>query len=215
MQVSITYETAKHGHPDEFRQILEQLAKSKSREKGSLPEDLNWFYNWTVEFRSTTLNGLLTGSATADTRFLEERTYCTLVASKGRWFGCSSRIAAPAEVLASMDQTKTEVTAAVKAAMAKLMPPATGLKLLASRMDDDLLVFPLYPATGNRAVDRTLDQTVDVITQACKAHGATIKNVNYRNGSVRVRLTEKMDPDIIFQIGEDLRKGLYAPRVPR
>src|SRR5487761_2427926 len=46
MQITITYETAKHRHPDQYREVLLQLANSKSREKGTLPEDLQWSYNW-------------------------------------------------------------------------------------------------------------------------------------------------------------------------
>ena len=62
MRLDISYEAAKERHPEQVAEVIETLRKSKSKQKGSAPEDLKWYYNYCKQVQAVSLMDVLAGA---------------------------------------------------------------------------------------------------------------------------------------------------------
>lgn len=95
VKLEISYHQALERHPQAVTEIILQLAKSRSKERGTTPENLTWLYEWCVEYNVV---------GVPETKSLEDRTYCSLSARKGRWvgYGTMTLQPVPTEVMTYM-----------------------------------------------------------------------------------------------------------------
>lgn len=112
MYLEIPYETALACHPKLVQVVMDKLARGKSKERGSAPESLKWGYTWSLSVKSITLSELLKGVQPTETRTLDERIHCGLIASKGRWretafYMGTGMHPVPPEVMATMEHSLT------------------------------------------------------------------------------------------------------------
>jgi hypothetical protein len=143
MYTEISYETALARHPALIQIIMDDLARGKSKERGSAPETLRWRYIWALSVQSYTFHQILKGEVKEETRSLEERISCGLQGTKGRWTGttwgdvsngCIRPL--PPEIMATMDANGRPLPASeVETALRALNPKV----VVISGMSDTLL----------------------------------------------------------------------------
>lgn len=101
MDIHLTYEEALRRHPKEVQEVLQDIRKSRSKEKNTPPEKFTWSYSWAFSALSFSMAQLLSGNAPKETRTVEER-ICgpRLAATRKLLRRCSSVIRPiPQEVL--------------------------------------------------------------------------------------------------------------------
>lgn len=66
MELKISYAHAVKRHPDEVKEAIAKLKKSKSKKRLVAPSKLKWKYSWCVQIKSHSFNDIVNGAARRD-----------------------------------------------------------------------------------------------------------------------------------------------------